>query len=251
MVTGTKPFLEDEKKSALHKIRLDKHTGARSLNTEIPRELSNIIDKCLEKQPRDRWRSAQHMVMALERFLAKHVEMNHHARLVLFIKAQGVITELEAEEYLNPAALGAGAGALQQPNLAARNIVRAGVVAHGIMLGVLVLFLGLSHVAPLGATPSGADQLRKEAMRGYIRVDAHPWARIFVDGEQVGTTPIADPLALKDGAHTIRLEHDWYQPIDRKIQLSAGSAADATPVVVDFERQGVLRPGKTKPAEGR
>ena len=73
MVTGKKPFVEDEKKSAMHKIRLEKHESARAVNPEVPRELGNIIDRCLEKQPRDRWRSAQHMVMALERFLAKHV----------------------------------------------------------------------------------------------------------------------------------------------------------------------------------
>ena len=92
MVTGKKPFVEDEKKSAMHKIRLEQHTVRASVNPEIPRELDDIIDKCLEKQPRDRWRSAQHMVMALERFLSRHVEMNHHARLVLFMEAQGVIT---------------------------------------------------------------------------------------------------------------------------------------------------------------
>src|SRR6478736_2455831 len=146
MLTGKKPFVEDEKRSAMHKIRLEKHDSARSVNPEIPRELNNIVDRCLEKQPRDRWRSAQHMVMALERFLTKHVEMNHHARLVLFMRAQNVITELEAEEYLNPAALGAGGGALQQPNLQARNAVRAGLVAHAIVFGVLLLFLGLIHV---------------------------------------------------------------------------------------------------------
>ena len=56
MLTGKKPFVEDEKKSAMHKIRLEKHTSARKLNPEIPRELERIIDRCLEKQPRDRWR---------------------------------------------------------------------------------------------------------------------------------------------------------------------------------------------------
>ena len=34
--------------------------------------------------------------------------MNHHARLVLFLRNQNVITELEADEYLNPATARAG-----------------------------------------------------------------------------------------------------------------------------------------------
>src|SRR5258705_7374163 len=141
MVTGKKPFVEDEKRSAMHKIRLEKHVGARKLNPDIPRELERVIDKCLEKQPRDRWRRAQHMVMALERFLARHVEMNHHARLVLFLRAQNVITELEAEEYLNPSALG-GTSQLAPSNMQARHAMRAGVVAHAVTFGMLALMLG-------------------------------------------------------------------------------------------------------------
>ncbi|HEX4450314.1 MAG TPA: serine/threonine-protein kinase, partial [Kofleriaceae bacterium] len=242
MVTGKKPFVEDEKKSAMHKIRLEKHESARAVNPEIPRELGNIIDRCLEKQPRDRWRSAQHMVMALERFLAKHVEMNHHARLVLFLKGQGVITELEAEEYLNPTALGAGAGALQQPNLQARNMVRAGIVAHGVMLGVLLLFLGLIHVAPLGATPRTLTTVTPDA-RGHVRVDARPWARIYVDNTLAGVTPLGKPLELAQGKHQIRFEHDWYQPITRPIDVTGGDIE----LSVDFEKAGVLKPGKAKP----
>src|SRR6185436_3350569 len=137
MVTGKKPFVEDERRSAMHKIRLEKHIGARRLNPDIPRELERVIDRCLEKQPRDRWRSAQHVVMALERFLAKHVEMNHHARLVLFLRAQNVITELEAEEYLNPAVLGGTANHAGATNMQARHAIRSGLVAHGVTFGVL------------------------------------------------------------------------------------------------------------------
>jgi serine/threonine-protein kinase len=40
MVTGKKPFVEDEYGSALHKIRLDKHVSARKLNPDVPRSSS-------------------------------------------------------------------------------------------------------------------------------------------------------------------------------------------------------------------
>jgi serine/threonine-protein kinase len=250
MLTGKKPFVEDEKRSAMHKIRLEKHESARSINPEVPRELNSIIDRCLEKQPRERWRSAQHMVMALERFLAKHVEMNHHARLVLFLKSQGVITELEAEEYLNPAALGAGAGALQQPNLQARNVVRAGVVAHAITFGVLCLFLGLIHVAPLNATPVSAPVGHHALAHGYLRVDARPWAKIFVDGAQVGVTPLGEPLELTAGTHVIRFVHDWYLPVYRTVHIARGTARSASTLIVDFDALGVpMWPGKTRPED--
>ena len=250
MVTGKKPFVEDEKRSAMHKIRLEKHISVRKLNPDIPRELERIIDRCLEKQPRDRWRSAQHMVMALERFLARHVEMNHHARLVLFLRANSVITELEAEEYLNPSALGGQASAAQ-PNMQARHAVRAGMVAHGVTLGMLLLMLGLIHVAPLGATPVSKTIVSTTPGRGYVRVHAYPWANVSIDGKNIGTTPMTKSIEVLDGPHTIKFDHAWYEPVEKSVDV-AGSSADAAPTIsVDFVKDKVkTRPGKVVPGGG-
>jgi serine/threonine-protein kinase len=245
MVTGKKPFVEDEKRSAMHKIRLEKHLSVRKLNPEIPRELSNIIDKCLEKQPRDRWRSAQHITMALERFLAKHVEMNHHARLVLFLRAQNVITELEAEEYLNPSALG-GTSLLANPtNMQARHVMRSGLVAHIVTFGVLALMLGLIHVAPLGATPETKTLTLKEG-RGFVKLNAYPWATVFVDGKEVGVTPIEAPTEVLEGKRTIKFVHDYYAPIERQVDVPQAALENAQTISVDFCTTGT--PTKTLPA---
>ena len=249
MLTGKKPFVEDEKKSAMHKIRLEKHASARSLNPDIPRELERVIDKCLEKQPRDRWRSAQHVVMALERFLAKHVEMNHHARLVLFLRGQNVITQLEADEYLNPAALGAGASLLQQPNMQARHVVRQGVFAHSIALAVLLLMLGLIHVAPLGATPQGVIVPGKIVGRGWLKLHAFPWARVSVDGKELGATPLDRPVELTEGPHVVRFEHVAYATVEKRLEIASGSSDAPQLLGVDFCRDKIaLRAGKTVPA---
>ena len=246
MVTGKKPFVEDEYGSALHKIRLDKHVGARKLNPEIPRELERIIDRCLEKQPRDRWRSAQHVVMALERFLARHVEMNHHARLVLFLRAQNVITDLEAEEYVGVN----GPGHAQVGNMQSRLAVRAGFVAHGVALGMLALMLGLIHVAPLGATPNTNLVVNQTTTtgRGYVQISAYPWARVSIDGKPVGETPMEKPLELVDGTHTIELTHDWFQPVTRTVEIRGGSPDTPMRIGVDFVREKIAPlPGKVVP----
>jgi eukaryotic-like serine/threonine-protein kinase len=248
MVTGKKPFVEDEKRSAMHKIRLEKHVGVRKLNPEIPRELAHVIDKCLEKQPRDRWRSAQHIVIALERFLAKHVEMNHHARLVLFLRAQNVITELEAEEYLNPTQLG-GTSVLAGPaNMQARHAVRAGIVAHAVTFGMMALMLGLIHVAPLGATPKHSTTVVTEG-RGFIRFHAFPWARVIVDDQDVGLTPLEQPIELAEGKHSVQFIHDWYVPVERTFEVTSGAPANAQLVTVDFCNVGTLRKGKAAPED--
>jgi serine/threonine-protein kinase len=248
MVTGKKPFVEDERRSAMHKIRLEKHLGARKLNPEVPRELERIIDRCLEKQPRDRWRSAQHMVMALERFLAKHVEMNHHARLVLFLRAHNVITELEAEEYLNPAALG-GASVLAQPNMQARHVARGGLMAHAVIAGVLMLMLGLIHVAPVDATPVTRVIAAQAPGHGWVRLRALPWAEISIDGKSIGTTPFDAPVEVSDGKHVLKFEHDYFEPIEKIIDVPIGTPGESRTIEVRFCREGTVREGMAIPAD--
>ena len=241
MLTGRKPFVEDETHSVMHKIRLLRHEDCRKLNPEIPRELAKIIDRCLEKQPRDRWRSAQDVVFALERTLAMNVDMNHHARLVLFMRGQNLITQLEADEYVRPTVNAAG-GVTAMPTRQAREAARRGLVAHGIMGGVLALMMGLIHVAPLGtrseavAAPAAAPQ-----GKGYVRVVVQPWADVSVDGTSVGVAPMVAPLALAPGPHTLRLEHPYFAPIERTIDLGENAPETAALVQIDLARDGVPR----------
>ncbi|HVV83749.1 MAG TPA: serine/threonine-protein kinase [Kofleriaceae bacterium] len=244
MVTGGKPFVEDEERSVMHKIRLERHARVRKLNPDVPRELERIIDRCLEKQPRDRWRSAQHLVMALERFLARYVDMNYHARLVMFLRNQGVITQLEADEYVSPQAGAAGA---LQPNIAAVTVTRRALTVHAVALGVVMLMLGLIHVAPLGAAPVAAPAPAPAVRYGHLRVTAYPWAVVTVDGRELGATPLADPLRLTEGRHTIHLVHPWYQPIDEVVDVTAGPPDKPKVLTVDFEARGTLAPGRQRP----
>jgi hypothetical protein len=185
--------------------------------------------------------------MALERFLAKHVEMNYHARLVLFLRGQNVITQLEADEYLNPAAGGPGAGGLAQPNIQARHTVRRGMVVHASILGVLALMLGLIHVAPIGDANSVSPTMLEAGKRGYLRVDAYPWAKVNIDGRDVGVTPLDQPIELSEGKHRVVLVHDWYMPVERSIEVATGDRDSASSLRVDFEIEGTLLPGKEKP----
>src|SRR5262245_16493214 len=195
MVTGRKPFIEDEQKSVMHKIRLEKYPSPRKLNPEIPRELERIMARCMEKLPRDRWRSTQDLVLALERFLARRVEMNYHARVVLFLKNQGVITPEEAEQYLNPA-LGSASGTAVAPSQAvARALVRKVAAAQAVIVGAVALTVALIHLAPVGSNPDSAFAGGFPSKpKGYLRVVANPWAVVVVDGEPRETTPFAVPI---------------------------------------------------------
>ncbi|HTM20047.1 MAG TPA: serine/threonine-protein kinase [Kofleriaceae bacterium] len=234
MITGRKPFVEDEERSVMHKIRIEKHVPARKLNPEIPRELDRIINKCLEKAPRHRWSSAQALVMALERFLAKNVEMNYHARLVLFLRQQDIITQLEADEYLNPALGGPSASALLQTNVANRRMVRRSLIFQAAVLGVAALMVALIHLAPIGAA-RGEAASGPAAEHGYLKVVAHPWGRILVDGEERGVTPMAAPIEVTAGEHEVRIENEFLKPYSRRVTVPANKKEDPMRLVIDLE----------------
>jgi serine/threonine-protein kinase len=237
MVTGRKPFVEDEERSVMNKIHLEPHTPPRKLNPELPRELERIIDKCLQKQPKDRYRSGQALVMALERFLAKHVEMNYHTRLVLFQRNQDIITQLEADEYLNPNMLSADSP-LSQGNVQLRRVMRRAMVVQSVILGIVSLMVGLIHLAPVGANVP-AIVVHTNPEHGFVRFVANPWAEIFVDGESIGYTPMALPVELEVGPHEIELRNSELPDSTHRqtIEVVAGPAIKAQLVHKDLDRK--------------
>jgi serine/threonine-protein kinase len=223
MCTGRKPFIEDESKSVMHKIRLEKHPSPRKLNPEVPRELEKIMGRCMAKLPRDRWRSTQDLVLALERFVAKRVEMNYHARLVQFLKNTGVISAEEAEQYL------AASGAPTTPRSAITALARRTATVQGMIAGAVGLAVGLIHLAPVGATAGAQRGLPQpavvvpEAARGRVRFVALPWAEVWVDGVMLDRTPIGQPLELPVGKHKVLLKNPYYTSEEREIEVKEGS----------------------------
>jgi len=56
---------------------------------------------------------------------------------------------------------------------------------------------------------------------GTITINALPWANIFLDGKDLGGTPISIP-DVPVGTHTISLKHPEFLPIHKKIQVTSG-----------------------------
>jgi predicted Ser/Thr protein kinase len=242
MVTGRKPFVEDEEKSVMHKIRLERHVRARKLNPELPREIDRIIDKCLQKEPRNRFQSGQALVMALERFLAKHVEMNYQARLVLYLRNQDVITKLEADEYLNPAIAGSGGAIAGPQNTTARRMVRRGLVVQSVIVAVVAFMVGLIHLAPVGATgPAAGRIIVAPERRGYVRVVVNPWGRISIDGVERGVTPIAAPIPVTAGVHKITIENDFFETFTREVDVPVAPEEEPIDFIVDLEADATVK----------
>ena len=69
---------------------------------------------------------------------------------------------------------------------------------------------------------------------------------MFVDDKEVGITPM-ETKELDEGRHVVKFVHDWFQPIERVIQVPSSSMDNAQLVVVDFCNGGVPAEGKTLP----
>lgn len=222
MVAGRKPFIEDAHKSVMHKIRLEAAPPLRSLNPDVPRELERIVERSLQKRKQDRWRSTQDLVLALERFVARRVDINYHARLVLYLRDQQVLSAAEADGMLRPASEG---GPLYRdmrrrlPQELQRTLTIQGALTA--LLCVLLAFLHVSRLGdPVPAVLVGSES--DDAPTGSLRVLVDPWAEVYVDGSLAETTPFARPLRLSAGEHVVELKNPHYQPVTRVIKVKQG-----------------------------
>jgi hypothetical protein len=118
-----------------------------------------------------------------------------------------------------------------------------------VTLGMLLLMLGLIHVAPLGATQPTRVVVNQTVGRGFIRVHAFPWATISIDGKPAGETPIDKAIEVADGGHTIEFTHPWYAPVERTVEVNGGTPDGAQLIAVDFVKEKLpTLPGKVLPA---
>ncbi len=221
MVCGRKPFIEDEHQSVMAKIRLEKYLPPRKLNPHVPRELEGILARCMEKKKESRYRSTQDLVLALERFVSRRVEINYHARLVLYLREKGIISQEEADAQLHPAI----AGGYRQPALNGKLLspnLRRLAATHGAILAAMGLGVAFVHASQIGAPPLVMTAPPAAPPPGYLRVLAEPWAEVWVDGVLVDTTPFAKALSVPEGPHRVVFKNPYYQPLEKQISIRRG-----------------------------
>jgi len=66
MVTGSPPFDGESSQQVVGKHIADPPPAASDVNSKVPREMSDVILRCLAKQPSDRFQSAGEVIAALE-----------------------------------------------------------------------------------------------------------------------------------------------------------------------------------------
>lgn len=220
MLTGRKPFVEDDTRTVMQKIRLDRFEPPKKLGVDVPRKLERIMGRCLQKMPANRYPTTQALIDDLTEFLAPRVPMNHNARLVMFLNEIGVMSGDQTEEVLSAVA---------------PRVLRSGRRNNGFLWNVakwqsaalaLILLSGISVQAASGrwSGPSVGEPpvALSPAEAGRLTVSAEPWAHVHVDGVHVLTTPAARAIPLTPGRHYVKYSNPYYAPVEHEVIIEAG-----------------------------
>jgi hypothetical protein len=84
--------------------------------------------------------------------------------------------------------------------------------------------LNYRELRTVAITAGATSQLRVEAPRGAISLNAVPWAAVWIDGRPVGETPLGEvPIAV--GEHVVRFEHPQLGQRQETVLVRAGEVA--------------------------
>jgi len=222
MSTGQKPFVEDDARTVMQKIRLDRYVSPRKLNPFVPRSLEHIMARCMEKMPANRYPTTQALIDDLMDFLSSRVPINHNARVVMYLRELGVVSEEEADEIL----------AASTPNRSRRDgqdtlTVKLSWAVNAALLlavigggGAIQAAAGGLEDNPLFGSESHVDVSPQRA--GFLRFIVHPWAEVHIDGQHVLTTPSARRVPLSPGEHHVELRNEYYPAVSQQVVVVEG-----------------------------
>jgi len=216
MLSGERPFDGPDDRSTSLRIRRDPVPPLAKKAPGVSPALERVTQRCLEKMPSDRFDSSAEACAALE---AAARELGAEPTLPIvhdtLIRMRLVQGSLQASGATRRSRQREGVGVA----VAGLFFALAMIVAGGFTIQMLS---GKSISASVGADAPGRRLELLPGGRAFLRVVAHPWAHVIVDGQEVEITPFARPIPLSVGSHYVRLEHP-NAPVERRtIELSPG-----------------------------
>ncbi len=90
---------------------------------------------------------------------------------------------------------------------------------------------------PLPTPAEEKDASASRPAQGYAWIKTNPpFARIRIDGKEIGSTPLPAPMALAEGAHSLEVEREGCRPLAREFRVPP---ADTLVLRLTLEREGV------------
>ncbi|MDD5763164.1 MAG: PEGA domain-containing protein, partial [bacterium] len=172
-------------------------------NPEIPAALAEAVERCLRRNPEDRFQSGDELAAALRGCFRR-------------------------ESPVGAAPTGSPDGAKKgTPAWVFAVAFMVLVVAGG---GIYHFTRGRDAASP--ATPSAPAAVPKEIAVSYLRLSTSPaGARVFLDGTSKGETPLR--LDASPGKHEVRITLAGYEEWEAQVDLAQGAEV---PLDVDLVR---------------
>ncbi len=216
MLSGERPFDGPDDRSTSLRIRRDPLPALGKKAPGISAALERVTQRCLEKMPSDRFDSSEEACTILA---ATALELGAEPTAPLLrdtlVRArlvEGSVLKGQAGRKARPREGGVG--------LAVTGLLVALALIIG---GGLSIQLLSGKTAGVSAAAGAGRKLELLPPGGsFLRVVAHPWAHVIVDGQEVEMTPFARSIPLTPGSHYVRLEHP-NAPVERRtVELTPG-----------------------------
>ena len=255
MLTSELPFSGDSVHTILYKHIFEEVPLAKTRRADVPDFLSTAIARALSKEPEHRFPTMEEFATAV--WPEQPVAAPARGAAARAPRAPRVVTADTPTEVTSAPTSPLPAA---PPKPATRRVApaprksRAGLIAGLVaLLGVVgtggYFLLGRSKPEPQSsesqAPPSGlvatpvetvrvAAPPRRERQRekapppaaaeaqGYLTLAADPFGTVFIDGVEIGVTPIFS-YGVKPGRHAIRVERAGYRTQNETVQVDAGN----------------------------
>jgi serine/threonine-protein kinase len=211
LISGARPFRGPDERSTSLRIRQNAPPPLSQAGASVPGAVERIVARCLEKLPSDRVGSAAELSTALGAALVEHFGTTPEAA----IRNLGGGSDRQS----SPATSKAREARHTSMTSVALGFALIGFAIFGSAFSLRKAF-GSANADRRAAVVTDAPGVEA----AELRVVAHPWAHVFVDGKQRETTPFARPIRLSPGTHYVRLEHPNAMPERRTISVTAGEA---------------------------
>ncbi len=220
MLSGERPFKAPDERNESLRIRGESAPPLGRRVNDLSPSVERVVQHCLEKMPSDRLQSALELSEGLKQ-CARELGLRESSEVIREALANAGIVRARAD--VRPSQRAPLPSVRPQPLALSR-------AASGLLSALVLLVVGgalIQLVSRRGEQRAGAQggSARLELTPqtpAYLRVVAHPWAHVIVDGQLVDTTPFARAIPLGAGTHFVRFEHPNAPAERRTVKLTPG-----------------------------